>query len=190
MISFRQVLISALLMTAIAFSGWSIFLSNQNRAITTTDASSTQPDGFMEGVTATFMNKEGTPALKVDAPKLIHYANNDTTEFVTPHVIIFRHATEPWHIHANHAKTLQGLTEINFWDDVVIHHAADKDNPLTTIKTSTLTIFPDQQVAKTAEAITVTQPDTTVYAVGMLANWDQGTVKLLSQAREEYVPHS
>lgn len=144
----------------------------------------------MEEVKATIMNKEGKPSLKVEAPSLTHYAENDATELKKPHVIIYRQTPEPWHIHSNFAKTKKGVQEITFWDNVIIHHLADANNPVTTLHTNTLSVFPDQQIAKTAEAITMEQPSTVIHAIGMMANWDQGTVQLLSQAREEYVPNS
>lgn len=189
MITLRNTFIAALLISAIVLSGWSILLSNKSKKVIAENAPN-QPDAFMEDINLTVMSKEGKPTLKLDAPKATHFADNDVTDLDAPHVIVYRETTEPWRITANHAKSKEGITEIIFWDNVVIHHLADTDNPLTTIRTSALTILPNQQMAKTAEEITFIQPNTKIQAVGMLANWDKGTVKLLSQAREEYVPHS
>lgn len=187
-ISFRNFFICALLILAGSLSAWSIMLSKH----TTHEAPATpdKPDGFMEEVKATIMDKEGKPRLKVETPILTHYAENDATELTKPHVTIYRQSPQPWHINSNFAKTKKGIQEITFSDHVIIHHLPDLNNPMTKLETSTLTVFPDQQLAKTQEAITMTQPSTTIRAVGMLANWDQGTVELLSQAREEYVPNS
>lgn len=188
-ISLRNTLIGFLSLLAAALSCWSIFLSSKSPT-TVKESAPDQPDTIMEDVIATIMNKEGKPRLKLTSPKMIHYVENDTTELATPHVVIYRQSPQPWHIDANHAKATLGTTEITFWDNVVIHHLADDDNPLTTMNTSSLTILPEEKIAKTREAVTVTQPDTKINAIGMLANWDEGTVKLLSQAREEYVPKS
>lgn len=188
-VSLRSIFITFLLMLAAILSGWSIFLSSQSQT-SAIETKPDQPDAFMENVAATIMNKLGQPALKVETPHMVHYTENDKTELTTPHVVIYRQSPQPWHINANHAVASPGISNITFWDNVIIHHLADSDNPVTTMRTSKLTILPDSQIAKTAEAVTVTQPDTTVHAIGMLANWDDGTVKLLSQAREEYVPNS
>ena len=185
----RNSLISFLLMTAMGLSFWSMFLSSQTTPVLSENTSD-QPDAFMENVSALILDKQGKPHLKIETPKMIHYADNDTTELVKPHVVIYRQSPQPWHINANHAKATLGTSEITFWDDVIIHHFTDNDNLLTTLQTSSLTILPDQQLAKTNEAVTLTQPDTKIDAIGMLANWDAGTVKLLSKAREEYVPKS
>ena len=58
------------------------------------------------------------------------------------------------------------------------------------MKTASLTVFPDKQQASTDNAIVITQPDTVIHAVGMLADLNEGTVKLLSQAKGDYVPSS
>jgi lipopolysaccharide export system protein LptC len=185
----KNILIGSLLAIAISLSCWSIFISSHDSKIITTTALN-QPDAFMENIVATVMNKLGKPSLKVETTKMIHYADGDTAVLYSPRVTVFRQSPQPWHISASYAKTKQGISEIQFWNNVIINHPADTDNPLTIMRTSALSIFPNQQVAKTNEPVVVTQPDATVHAVGMLANWDEGTVKLLSQAREEYVPSS
>lgn len=183
----RNFLIFWLFIIAIGLSSWSILLSKKSKPSITAHLSE-EPDAFMENIVAMVMNKEGKPRLKLESPKMFHYAKDDTTELTNPHVVIYRQSPEPWHVNANHAKATWGTSEIVFWDNVIIHHLEDKDNPITTMNTSTLTIFPEQKIAKTSQEIFVTQPNTRIQAVGMLANWEEGTVKLLSQAKEEYVP--
>lgn len=188
MLTIKNFIFSALLLLAIALSGWSIFIAK--KALPSTANQTHQPDAFMENVVTTVMNKEGKPALKVAAPKMVHYAENDMTDITTPHVTVFRQSPQPWYIDSDFGKALNGTEEINFSSHVVIHHPNDSENPLTIMKTATLTVFPDKQTAQTDAAITITQPDATIYAIGMLANLTNGTVQLLSQARGEYVPTS
>jgi lipopolysaccharide export system protein LptC len=82
------------------------------------------------------------------------------------------------------------MEKIKFSQHVVIHHPGDVVNAMTTLQTDSLTVFPDKQQAKTDAAITITQPDAIVHAVGMLANLELGTIKLLTATRGEYVPTS
>ena len=189
-ITFKNSIISLLLVIAISLSTWSIFLSKQ-WAPASTDALSHRPDAFMEDVIATIINKEGNPVLKVAAPKMIHYADNDSTDMTAPNITVFRkESPNPWFINADFAKATQGISQILFQKNVVIHHPANIDNPTTTMSTDSLTVFPDEQTAQTNDPILITQPSSTIHAVGMHANLKDGTVKLLSQAREEYVPNS
>jgi lipopolysaccharide export system protein LptC len=180
---------SILLVLGIGLSSWSILTGKKADALKPTN-SSKEPDAYMENVIATIFNKQGTPSMKIETPKMVHYADNDTTNISKPRITVYRQTPEPWYINSNFAKATQGIEQILFWDDVIIHHAHDINNPTTTMTTTSLTVFPNQQLAKTNEAITVSQPDSTLHAVGMFANMNDGTVKLLSQTRGEYVPAS
>jgi lipopolysaccharide export system protein LptC len=185
----RNLIISTLLIISVALSSWSIFVSNRTPLISH-PKSERLPDAFMEDIVALILNKQGTPALKVVAPKMVHYSNDDATEIQNPIVTIYHHSPNPWKIHSDFAKTVQGISQILFWSHVVIHHLQDQENPTTTMQTTALTVFPDKQVAETDQPVTILQPDSTVEAVGMTADINDGTIKLLSKAKGEYVPTS
>lgn len=160
------------------------------RPTVTTSAQKEQaPDAFMEDVTTLVIDKQGKPSMKIATPKLIHYANENSTHFVNPRLTLYRQSPQPWYIEANYAKALEGIDKIHFWNNVTIHHAADYNNPATLIKTTSLTVYPNQQTAETNDLITLIQPSITVKATGMQANMNTGDIKLLSQARGEYAPN-
>jgi len=188
-LTLRNLIISVLLILAVTLSAWSILMTTKPAKIIATDASD-QPDAFIEGVSTVILNKQGLPTLKVQSPKMVHYQLNDSTDIEKPHIIVYRDSPEPWHIHAEYAKATHGLDQIVFWDHVLIFHKSDPVHPTTTMRTSTLTVLPNQQIAKTADPVLLLQPDTTIHAIGMLANMKEGTVKLLSEARGDYVPSS
>jgi lipopolysaccharide export system protein LptC len=170
-------------------SAWSIMIANPSKTLSTQDDPNT-PDSFMQDVIATIFNHDGKPTLKVVAPKMTHYLANNLTHIMTPRVTIFRTSPEPWYIDADYANAKNGIDEILFWSNVYIHHRADIENPTTSLKTNSITFFPTQKIASTKEAVTFVQPDTTVHAIGMQVNLDDGTVKLLSKAKGEYAPTS
>jgi lipopolysaccharide export system protein LptC len=121
---------------------------------------------------------------------MIHYPHNDITKIDTPHVTIYRDSPSPWFIDSDYAKAKNGIDQIQFWSHVNIHHPADSDNPNTLMTTDLLNIFPEDEIASTDRPITFVQPDTKINAIGMLANLNDGTIKLLSQAKGEYAPSS
>lgn len=185
----RKLITIFLLFLATSLTGWSILIWKQSSAIVTSNQIK-KPDAYMENVISTVLNKEGKPSLKIETPKMIHYPEGDTTHLTTPHVTVYRQSPKPWTIDSDYATASQGVTQILFWSHVVIHHPTDSVNPNTTLQTPSLTIFPDKQIAKTDQAVVLKQPDATVHAIGMLANLDDGTIKLISKARTEYVPSS
>lgn len=173
-----------MLILAVGLSTWSIYLSKKMRPFSSGD--NTKPDAFMENVVATMINKEGAQSLIIQSPRITHYPKDDATIIESPRLTIFRDSLEPWYIDAMHAKATEGAAKIVFWDDVTIHHPHDKNIPITTFKTSTLTVFPKEKIASTKDDITLTQPETTIHATGMTANLNSGEIKLLSQTRGEY----
>lgn len=185
----QTVLTGLLLALAAGISSWSILLSQPKKTHIKT-SQTTRPSAFMEDVITTILNKQGTPSLKIETPKMVYYTENDKTDITKPFVTIFRHTPNPWHINAEYAQALDGTNQITFIEHVVIHHLGDIANPTTTLKTASLTVRPNKQLAETNDPVIITQPDTVVHATGMLANLDNGTVKLLSQAQGEYVPAS
>src|SRR5579883_3271710 len=151
---------------------------------------SSLPDAYMENVVAVTMDTEGNPKMKIVTPKMVHYAENDTTELTSPELTIYRQSPEPWHVTSHYAKATQGTDVVDFWDNVVIVHTADKSDPTTVVKTSALTVYPNKNTAETKEYITMEQPHLQVNAVGMQADMNTGDIKLLSQTRGEYVSDS
>ncbi len=186
--SSRYTVVSFLFCLAFVLSAWSILLSKQLTPQNTHH--SDEPDAYMENVVALIMNKQGSPSLKIEAPKMTHYPEEDTTYINYPHVTVYRQSPEPWYINSDHAEASYGTEQIVFSDNVIIHHPPDVENPDTTMKTNSLTVFPDKKQASTENAVIITQPDTIIHAVGMLADLNDGTVKLLSEAKGDYVPTS
>lgn len=140
----------------------------------------------MEVVTATIMDKQGKPSMKIETPKMVHYIENDTSHLTNPQLTIYRKSPQPWFVTSKFARAKEGMERVDFWDDVTIHHAADLASPATVIKTPKLTVHPNSQTADTKEQITLIQPNIIVRATGMLADMTSGSIQLLSETRGEY----
>ncbi|VVC76122.1 Lipopolysaccharide export system protein LptC [Aquicella siphonis] len=187
--TYKYTAISAIMIAAVGLASWKTYFSFQPQ-ITAPARKAELPDAFMENVTALVMDKQGKPSMKIVTPKMIHYLTNDTTLLTSPELTLYRKSPQPWYITSKNAKATQGVDNVHFWNNVVIHHAADANNPATLIKTTTLTVHPNAQVAETSDMITMVQPNLIVKATGMHADMNTGNIKLLSQARGEYVPSS
>lgn len=188
--SYKNAFISLGFCSIVGLAIWTTLLSMHPHTTTATITSASAPDAIMEGVTALFMDKQGKPTMRVETPRLVHFNENDATDFIDPKLTLYRKSPEPWYVTAKNARAIDGIDHVNFQDDVIIHHAADLHNPATVIKTSTLTVFPEKQIAETSDPITLVQPSTIVNATGMHADMTTGDIKLLSDARGEYVPNS
>lgn len=186
---YKNTILSLSLITTVGFAAWFTFTSYRPQTSAGAQAASL-PDAFMEDVVALIMDKQGKPKMKIVTPKMVHYAENDMTKLVTPQLTLYRKSPQPWYITSERAKAIQGVEKVDFWDNVVVHHSGDERSPATVIKTIALTVYPNKQTAETNEFITMLQPNTIVKAVGMHADMNTGDIRLLSQARGEYVPSS
>lgn len=185
--TYRNTLFSLLLVAALGIVTGTTFLSYRPQEATVVTNEST-PDAFMEDVSALILDKQGKPKMRIVTPKLVHYAENDRTDLVSPQLTVYRKSPKPWYITSKHAQATAGIDKVDFWKDVTIQHSADVSSPATLIKTPTLTVHPNEQTAETKDVITLVQPNVVVNATGMQADMSSGDIKLLSQARGEYVP--
>lgn len=181
--------ISMIIVSVLGITTWVMYFSmHTEQPVAAPQA--LRADAIMEDVSAVIMDKQGKPSMKIIAPKMIHFALHDTTRLIDPELTLYRKSPKPWYIKAKNAKATEGIDNVNFWDDVTLHHAADENNPVTLIKTPSLTVQPGKQIALTKDLITLIQPNLVVKATGMYADMNTGDIKLISQARGEYVPNS
>lgn len=189
MLAKRNLSFFFLLFTALFLSGWSAFIIYNKKSSSSLDDAG-KPDAFMEEVVATIIDKQGKPSLKIVSPKMTHYLENDATEIIKPLMTLYRtshqKSIKPWHLSADHAKALQGVNQIQLWENVIINHPGDELDEKTTLLTPTLTVYPEKQLAETTDPVVITQPNTKIHAIGMNADLASGAVKLLSQTRGEY----
>jgi lipopolysaccharide export system protein LptC len=183
---YKNILLSFVMMIVIVLAAWTTLRPKKISIYQT----SSLPDAFMEDVISIVMDKEGNPKMQIITPKMTHFVENDTTHLVAPKLTLYRKSPVPWNVTSKFAKTTQGTENVDFWGDVLIHHPGDGSNPATTIKTTTLTIYPNKNIAETDDLITLMQPNLVVKATGMHADMNTGDIKLKSRARGEYAPHS
>lgn len=184
----KYTLISVFMLAIVAVTSWFTYFTDKPHTKLVTSAKVT-PDAYMENVVALILDKQGKPSLKIVTPKLVHYAEKDTANLDSPELTLYRKSPTPWYINADTATTTDGVENVTFRENVVIHHAADDTNPATIIKTQLLYVYPNKQIAETPAPITLIQPGLKVSATGLNADMNTGNIKLLSQARGEYVPN-
>lgn len=183
----HRLFFSSILLGLIGFGIWTALLSYRPTTFSDTILASL-PDGYMEDVNALILDQDGHPKMKILSPRMVHYAEQDTTKLTSPHLTIYRKSPRPWYVTSRVAKATQGIDTVEFWRNVVIHHAEDTAHPETLIKTETLTVHTNDDTAETKDFITLTQPRLIIRAIGMFADMGKGEVKLLSNVRGVYEP--
>lgn len=185
--TYKNTILSLIMIAAFGFAVWATLLTYRPQNVIISQNSSL-PDAFMEDVTALILDKEGKPKMKIVTTKMVHFTSMDKTHLSSPQLTLYRKSPQPWFITSKNAIATQGIEQVDFFDNVIINHPADVSNPATLIKTTSLTVHPNEETAETNEFITLIQPNITVKATGMHANMKTGDIKLLSEARGEYAP--
>lgn len=174
-----------LLLAIVSFLGWYQFKTNPS-PVKTADSI----DAFAMGIQGVQFDELGQKQGEMDSPKLLHFASEDSSVLTTPLITLYSKDNKaPWSISSQTGKTFNGTEKVDLIDNVVIHQPPGAQNQDTTITTSLLHIFPNQNLANTDKPVTLVQSGVKITSVGMNAYLDQKHVTLLSQARGFYDPN-
>src|SRR3989338_1305278 len=177
----RTITLSGILILAIAGSWW--LTSNIHINKYSAGIPDSGPDSYGFNITLTSTNDKGQLASYFTTPKMVQYTKSNLTEITEPRIILYSDKAPPKRISANYAKS-QGNKSIKLWGNVIIHQG--NLTQLTTIKTSTLTFYPKQNIAKTISPVTILEPTSFTQAVGFMTDLNTGEMQLLSKVRTIY----
>lgn len=143
------------------------------------------PDYFMEDFSITQMNLQGQPEYVLKAIKMLHYADDDSSELEQPFISITQ-ADAKMTLRASRAIYLQQQNIIYLHDNVVIHRDASKTQSELTIYTDYLKIDTQAHIAQTNLAARVTTAEAELNSIGLIFDNKQGTLKLQSKVKGVY----
>lgn len=143
-------------------------------------------DSFMTNVHGIKLDKFGKPHDELFSPNIKHYLTNDSAISEKPLFIFYGKDGPPWHVQADHAKSINGNKLIFLWDNVHIQQLPGPNSRNVTLTTTQMTVYPDRSFAETDKPVTIKQPGSIVHGVGMQADLNKGKVKILSKTSGMY----
>jgi lipopolysaccharide export system protein LptC len=158
------------------------------------------PDFMLEGLSAIRMGHDGMELYKLSAKKLLHYSSENVDPISpmiepNPTPVVVEKAVPltpkaqtpdklPVRLKADLVELYGSNDEIYLSGNVSLLRDINKDsNKKLKIVTSSLSVFPDKNVARTDKAVFITEGSTTINAVGMEVDNDSNVTRLLSQVR-------
>lgn len=146
-------------------------------------------DYYITGLDVTRMTGTGRPAHRLQAQRVHHYTDDDTTEMAQPHLTVYQDQAPPWEVDAERALVSADGALILLSGDVLIDRAADGAQRAMRIITRDLRVQPHQDYAETDEKVRVESDEDWLNATGMQA-WlrPPSRLKFLSQVKGSYVP--
>lgn len=138
------------------------------------------PDYFAENFTVRRFDNSGVVQNMLVAKKMVHYPDDDTTVATEPQMSFLK-GPRPTRITA-----LQGLIgpdagEVALVGNVHGVRAASATDPEIVFTTTHLTVFPDDEVARTNAAVKFTQGASVIHGIGMEADGKTQIYKLHNQ---------
>lgn len=146
------------------------------------------PDAIMENFSAVKMNKQGAPRFIMNAKRMRHYPDDDSTELDAPRLTALSDGRPAIHTSAQRGLVSSKGDEVFLYQNVTVVREAVAGREELTLLTEYLHAIPEQDLANTDHAVTLVDAHNTTHAIGLEMDNRARTIKLLAQVRSEHVP--
>ena len=177
----KQLGLFAVLLLVVVGSGW--FLDKQSGSRQSASVSSSGPDSFVEDVDLAVMDELGYLRYRVKAKHMSHFPNEDILRLSQPDVNITRTGGAVWQIVAERGEATTAGDQLWLLGAVDIRRPASAQGSAIHVVTSDLLVKPEDELAETDNAATITGDRYRINAIGMKAYFRTGRLELLSRVR-------
>lgn len=144
------------------------------------------PDYIVARLAAVRMAPDGRIKHTLTAEKMVHYPDDDSTHLQSPRFVSYAAVQSPVTITASEALVSREGENIYFHNNVHVTRAPYADKSELVVRTSFLHVIPDDNIARTDRAVTISDANTIVNAVGLELNSETRVLKLLSRVKGTY----
>ena len=176
--------LTAILLLAALVSGWSVWRYSGGGADTVV---ATRSDYVLRDYEIVSLDSEGKESFTLRGPRLQRDPGAKSMSLETPQFLVPDRHGAYWDVHAQRGLVPDDGKELRLRGQVVAS-SPEQAPPPTRIETEELNLFPRENRAASAVAVTVTRPGLTMRGRGMRADFDRQQVSLLSDVRTRYVP--
>ncbi|OGA12645.1 MAG: LPS export ABC transporter periplasmic protein LptC [Betaproteobacteria bacterium RIFCSPLOWO2_12_FULL_63_13] len=143
------------------------------------------PDAIIDNFTLTRLDEQGIARYALTANRMLHFSDDDTTEITAPRVVK-RGEGPTLTITAERGTLAREGNEAFFHGNVLVVRAAAPGSEELRVHTDSLHVLPDENIAQTDEAVTITEGRSSLSGVGMLFDEDARRFALFSQVRGRF----
>ncbi|HPU50233.1 MAG TPA: LPS export ABC transporter periplasmic protein LptC [Burkholderiaceae bacterium] len=145
------------------------------------------PDYFVERFSLTRVNERGEPTFRMSAQRLLHFPDDDTSEFAKPVLISLDPAKPRVTVTAERGQAGSKGQETHLYDNVVLTRAAESGKPPLRITTEYVLLLPEEDVARTDRAVRIAYGESVLTGVGMEFNNAARTLDVHSRVQSRWV---
>ncbi|MFN3883614.1 MAG: LPS export ABC transporter periplasmic protein LptC [Rhodocyclaceae bacterium] len=125
------------------------------------------PDTLVENFEVRRFDAQGELQHTMTAERMIHYPDDDSAEVFAPRLIW--HRPPPTTLTAGKAHIASKGEHLELIDDVRITRAGTAGKPETTLLTTRMDVWPDDELARTSLPVTITQGASRIHGEGGLS---------------------
>ena len=177
----KQFGLFVLLLLSVIGTGW--FLDKQDNSQQPASVSATGPDSFVEDIDLAVMDENGHLKYQVRAEHMTHFPNDDILKLNRPDIDIVHTDGAVWHIKADRGETTTAGDRLWLLGEVNIRRPETTSGSAIHVITSDLLVKPEDKLAETENAATITGDHYVINAVGLKADFRTHTLELLSRVR-------
>ena len=141
------------------------------------------PDYMLEGLSVIRTDHDGAARYTLFAKKMLHYSDDNSTHLEQPRLINAAPGKPVVQIKADQGELPGSNDDVYLSGNVTLLRNAGNSWGKATMITSSLHIIPDDDIAKTDRAVTITEGNTIINAVGMELDNRASVTRLLSQVK-------
>ena len=160
--------LSMLLLAALAGGSYYLAEISRRMAVEPVDLSARhEPDSFVEGLVFTRINELGAPAFRMSADRMLHFPDDDSTEYERP-VLISLDTTKPrMHLVADTGRSTSEGVETHLYGNVVLTREAGFGEPKMTVRTDYVVLYSQTEIARTDRPVRIEREGSVLTGVGM-----------------------
>lgn len=144
------------------------------------------PDYIVDNFTVTRIGPDGVVRYKLNARRMQHYPDDDTTDLDAPKFVNFRGSGMTVTASSKTATLSSNGEDAYLKDDVRLTRSAYENRGELTVRTSWLHVIPDDGIAKTDKQVRIQDANTLITSDGLEFNNETRILKLLSNVRGRY----
>jgi lipopolysaccharide export system protein LptC len=144
------------------------------------------PDYIVDNFTVTRIGPDGAVRYKLNARRMLHYPDDDTTTLDAPNLVNFRGPAVTVTATAKTATLSSNGENAYLNDDVRLVRAAYDDHSELTVVTTWLHVIPNDGIAKTDKPVHIHDANTLITSDGLEFDNETHILKLLSNVRGRY----
>ncbi len=164
--------------------------TNVDEAISISDpAQRHDPDYFIGDFTATMYDAEGLANYKIKAKYLQHFPDDDTIEITDLKINYHDNNNQTWLTTANKGVGYKNIEVLHLSGAVQIENLSENPDKKLVLTTDKLRIDFRTRQASTDTGVKILGKNSTINAIGMNIDLNNGKLNLKSQARGHYVPN-